>query len=220
MVVGDVDGGGPDAVMADASEPELFVVTGDCGVLDSELTSTTPSAFSNRALFDREYTDLDEPALSDGGREIIADGNAGGSSIHSEVFAHEFLESCEGALLLKTETEIVYDGPSKRTDFLAAIDGVSIGVSVTRAQTFPLDEPLSDVAALALLDGKLADILESTANVSAADRWSKQILAVVVYNDQHLAALETALAAIDALTRADTIVWMTVTDGPDQFIYE
>lgn len=201
-------------------DPALFEVSGDCGVLDGELTAAAPSRFANRMAFAHAYTDADEALLTPGGREIIADGNAGGSSLYSEVFAHEVLAACEPVDLVKTETEIVYDGPSTKTDFSADIGGVRIGVSVTRAQTFPLGSPLSVDAARGLLDGKLADIIESSANVTAADAWQKQILAVMIYDDQHLGSIETALAQIDAATRADTIVWLTVTDGPDGIIYE
>lgn len=209
-----------DAPAADAAGPTLFAMSGDCGVLDSELTDPSPSRFANRATFARAYTEADEPSLTDGGREIIADGNAGGSSLLSEVFAHEVLAACEPVALIKTETEIAYDGPSSKTDFLAEIAGERIGVSVTRAQTFPLGEPLEIDTARDLLDGKLANVIESTANVSAADAWTKQILAVMIYNEQHLEAIDAALAQIDAATRADTVVWLTVTDGPDGFIYE
>ncbi len=211
-------GGGGDA-LADGGRG-LFTISGDCGVLDVELTDEAPHAFDNVLAFDHAYSEDDEELLSGGGMTILAEGNAGGSSIVSEIFAFEVLNQCEAMTLLKTETAIVYDGPSKKTDFLAEKDGVRVGVSVTRAQTFPLGGDLTEQAATELLDGKLADILESSANVSDGDRWEKQILAVLVYNRAHLESLVAALPAIGAATRADTIVWMTVTDGPDDPVYQ
>ena len=44
------------------------------------------------------------------------DGNAGGSSLLSEVFAYEVLHRCEGATLLKTETDAIPRTPSAARD--------------------------------------------------------------------------------------------------------
>ncbi len=99
------------------------------------------------------------------------------------------------------------------------IDGYKIGVSVTRAYAFPPGSTFSVTQAQNLLDGKLSDILLSSANVAAADAWQKQILHVLAYNDQHKDALAQAYPMIPANTRADTIVMVTVTHGDDAFIY-
>jgi hypothetical protein len=82
---------------------------GDCDVLDDELTAAAPAYFDSAIEFERMYTDADLDRLTVGGQEIVADGNAGGSSLLSEVFAYELLARCERASLLKTETEIRYD---------------------------------------------------------------------------------------------------------------
>jgi len=211
---------GTDSNADDASSNALFDLSGPCGQLDTELTETAPSTFDGAAFFHREYTEADEALLSEGGLEILRDGNAGGSSIFSELFAYEVLGWCESIELIKTENEIEYNGQSKKTDFLGAKAGVRLGVSVTRAQTFPLGSQLTVENAQTLLDDKLSDVLESSANVVSEDAWQKQILAVMVYNRQHLTSLQAALPLIDATTRADTIVWLTVTDGADEFIYE
>jgi hypothetical protein len=69
------------------------------------------------------------------------------------------------------------------------------------------------------LEGKLDDILVSSANVSAADAWQKQILAVVAPEPAHVDVLREAWAALDADTRADTVVYVIVTNGDDDFLY-
>ena len=56
-------------------------------------------------------------------------------------------------------------------------------------------------------------------NVSAGDRWVKQILAVLAYDDQHLSTVETAWLGLDASVRADTILVVTATHGDDLFVY-
>ncbi len=220
-----VDGGAPaDGGTADAGSvptPGFGAIRGPCGVLDRALTSTAPALFVNHIDFGTDpYDAADYPRLSEGGREMIDDGNAGGSSLYSEVFSFELLHRCEGARLLKTETEILYDPPQGRiTDVLVEIDGLKIGVSVTRAVAFPFDNPYPPERARTLMTEKLSGILESTAHVAPADAWRKQILYVIAYAEGHVAVLEAALAAIDPAVRADTVVMITVSDGDDRFIY-
>lgn len=213
------DVGAPDA--GSVPTPGFGTIRGACGVLDEALTSTAPALFVNHIDFGTDpYDAADYPRLSEGGREMIDDGNAGGSSLYSEVFSFELLHRCEGARLLKTETEILYDPPQGRiTDVLVEIDGLKIGVSVTRAVAFPFDDPYPPERARTLMAEKLSGILESTAHVAPADAWRKQILYVIAYAEGHVAVLEAALATIDPAVRADTVVMITVSDGDDRFLY-
>ena len=70
-----------------------------------------------------------------------------------------------------------------------------------------------------VLEGKLADILQSSANVAPQDAWEKQILAVIAQTPVHADAIHQAYSMVDAATKADTIVVVTVTEGDDAFIY-
>jgi hypothetical protein len=216
------DGRGADAAAADAGGLPLAGfgdLAGDCDVLDDELTAAQPSLFESSIDFAAPFTDDQGGQLSAGGQEILAEGNAGGSSLYSEIFAFELLARCELAPLVKTEKEVDYDQAGAITDLLVEVDGEKIGVSVVRAVAYPFEDPYSVGQARELLEGKLADILESTAHVSEEDRWRKQILAVVAYGPGHADALATALDAIEPAIRADTIVWILVTGGDDDFIY-
>lgn len=225
---GPVDAGAPPAddagfvVDAGAAVPPagFGALSGGCGVLDDEFTSASPATVTNRLDFGADaYDDGDAPLLTAGGQAILAAGNAGGSSLLSEVFAFEVLARCEGASLLETETTIEYDAAGSITDLLVSIDGLKIGVSVVRAFHYPPDEPFPADEAAALAHRKLADVRESTANVSDADRWTKQILSVVAYSDAHADVFADALAAVDAGVRGDTVVVLTVTDGADEPLY-
>lgn len=214
------DGG--TAAARDGGTVEGFgTISGACDELDDELTSTTAATLRNAIDFGTDpYDDTDMDRLTEGGREIIRDGNAGGSSLLSEVFAYEVLARCEGAVLLKTETEIVYDDPmGKKTDLLVDIDGLEIGVSVTRAVGFPRDDPYPPMQARDLLTDKLMDIQDSTANVSAEDQWTKQILHVIAYAPGHADTVLAEHANLDPAVRADTVLVVTVTDGDDDFLY-
>ncbi len=213
------DAGGPDVRPA----PGFGAISGECDVLDDELTSDGPSFVRNAIDFGQDpYDEADNPLLTEGGQEIIDDGNAGGSSVLSEVISYELLARCEGATLLKTETEIVYATQGKITDLLVELDGLKIGVSVTRAYRGP-NNPYSLEAAQDLLSDKLADILESSTNVAPEDAWSKQILHVVAYAPDYADFVEQAWQNMDdpnlADVRADTVVVVTVTDGEDGFAY-
>jgi len=195
-------------------------ISGTCGVLDDELTSSQSTFLTNAIDFGLDpYDPADFALLSPGGQEIINDGNAGGNSLLSEVFAYEVLHRCELAQLLKTETEIVYDTTGTITDFLVNINGMQVGVSVVRAVGWPREDPYTVTQAQAILQDKLSGVLASSANVSAGDRWVKQILHVIAYAPEHVASLQAAYDLLDAATKADTIVLVTISNGEDIFLY-
>ena len=200
--------------------PEWGQLSGPCPEFGAaELTS--PNAFYFDDSIDFGSQAYDYALLSTGGKKVYDDGNLGGSSIYSEVLSFEILHRCDLAELLKTETEILYqDAGGKKTDLLVEMDGHKIGVSVTRAYAYPPDNPYTVAQAQALLDGKLSDILLSSANVAPADAWDKQVLHVLAYSDQYAVALGQAYAQIDPATKADTVVDVTVTNGDDAIVYQ
>ena len=207
----------------DAAMGPFGTIAGPCGELDTELTEAAPSYFTNRLDFGTDAFDdpAERPLLTLGAQEILAEGTAGGSSGLSEAFAYEVLARCEGASLLKSETEIDYvmDWSGSITDMLVTIGGERIGVSVTRAFVFPPTDPYTVDRATSLLTDKLGDVLESSMGVAPADAWAKQILAVVAYGDMHADSIATAWASLDPALRADTIVYVIITDGADMPLY-
>ena len=197
------------------------VITGSCGELDDELTSVEPTYLRNVFDFQADGFDPeDSERLTLGAQEVLRDGNAGGSSLISETFAFEVLARCDMATLLKTEEEVVYDRVGKKTDLIVSFDALKIGVSVTRAVSFPRDQPYTSQQAEALITDKLSDILSSTANVSAEDAWNKQILHVMTDTRAGADTIESIIPSIDPTIRADSIVIVTVTEGTDDAIYE
>lgn len=225
--VGAPDAGPSDAAPADAGAPDagpppVGVITGACGELDDELTSPAPSTFVNHIDFaDMGFTEADRARLTEDGRTVLDTPNAGGSSLLSEVFSFEILARCEGAALLLTENEVDYDPmQSKKTDLVVEIDGLRIGVSVTRAVIFPRDAPYTVARSVELLTDKLSDVLESSANVVPEQAWRKQILHVIAYGQMHADSIVAAEAMIPAEVRADTILWVSVSDGDDAFLYD
>jgi hypothetical protein len=131
----------------------------------------------------------------------------------------EVLHYCEGASLLKTETQIQYDTtvPGAITDILVEIGGKKVGVSVTRAYR-PSNQPFPDSDVKALLEKKLSGINQSSARVLPADKWVKQILHVFAATKDAADAVARVYPTIDAALRADTIVLVTKTTGGG-FVY-
>lgn len=196
----------------------LGALRGECGVLDAvALTGEQPGFIVNTLDFGDVGFDYD--LLTPGGQAVFDAGNLGGSSLFSEVIVFDVLARCDAAELLKTETEIEYDAKGTRTDLLVEFDGTKIGVSVTRGQGFPLEDPYSVEQALVLLEDKLSDIPMSTANVSPVDAWEKQILHILAYGPMHAESLQTAYETLGSELTLDTLVVVTVTDGDDLFIY-
>jgi hypothetical protein len=210
---------------SDTSEPSFEpldgfgALSGDCGVLTEALLSdAAPGLYVNTLDFGTET--FDASLLSEGGQKVYEDGNLGGSSLLSEVFAYEVLYRCELATLLKTEGEIVYtDTGGKKTDLLVEIDGLKLGVSVTRAYHYPPDDPYTLALATELLTKKLGDLPLSTANVAPEDAWVKQLLSILAYTPEHAALIEESWLTLDAELRGDAILIVTATDGADEELY-
>ncbi|MBZ0237764.1 MAG: hypothetical protein K8M05_35950, partial [Deltaproteobacteria bacterium] len=214
-----------DAAATDAPGVPLAgfgAITGMCGVLTpAELDGTSPRWFDGQLDFgtDRYDDPAERDQLTAGGREIILDGNAGGSSLYSEVFAFEWLARCELATLLKTETEIVYDIDGKKADLLVEIDGRKVGVSVVRFVKYPFDAEYLVADALPLVERKLEDLRLATTQVSAADRWTAQMVAAIAYSPEHAQVAMQAWSTLDAETRGATILVVVASEGDDAFIY-
>jgi hypothetical protein len=220
------DSPGPDAPDPDAAGVPLAGfgdLSGMCGVLgEPELTGAIPSIFRGNLDFgtDRYDDPADRDQLTAGGQEIVVTPTAGGSSVYSEVFAFEVLARCELAGLIKTETEIEYTDPdSKRADLLVTIDGHPIGVSVTRAVTFPFGDPYTPAAATDLITRKLDDIVAAGAAAIPDDHWDKSMVAALAYDEQHADVLVQAWTDLAPEVKRDSVVVVFVTDGDDLFIY-
>jgi len=191
-------------------------------VLDKRIrVSPSPSLVNDQLVFTAGET-YARASLSPGGQTIYDTPNAGGSSVESEVMSFEVLHFCEGASLLKTETQIDYakvtdGGSASITDILVSIGGVKVGVSVTRAYR-PSSQTLTDADVKALLEKKLEGILVSSDRVMPADAWKKQILHVFAANKAAVDAIGRVYPTISSTLRGDTIVLVTQTTGGG-FVY-
>ena len=143
---------------------------------------------------------------------VLNEPNAGGASRVSEAMSAEFLSRAFGSALLQTECEIAYwPSNSSITDFSVILEGVVLGVSVTRAICQP-GMAFSIERAESLLKKKLLGVTRSTENACGA--WGKQILHIWAPSSTAAAAVEAAYAKLnDIALIADTVVLISVCEG-------
>ena len=199
----------------------LGTLAGTCGTLRGMLHSPTPSYIENTLTFtaSERYA---RDQLSPAGQRLFDTPNAGGSSAESEVMSLEVLHYCEGAELLRTETEIRYQPPDDSgansiTDILVTVGGERVGVSVTRVYR-PAPMMVTEAIAREIILGKLQGINRSSVRVLPKDRWVKQVLHVFVADPAVMPLVRSAWMSIDLATRADTVVLVTLTRGGG-FVY-
>lgn len=216
---GSEGGAKPDAGSTNPNDILGTLASGACGVVKSKITSPSPSLDNNLLVFvsGEKYVRAE---LSTGGQKLFDNPNAGGSSIESEVMSFEVLHYCEGATLLKTETEILYQppddaGPNTITDILVSIAGSKVGVNVLRVYK---PGGMTDPEVKTAVERKLESINRSSQRVLPQDKWVKQILHVFSPNKAATDAVARVLPTISSSTRADTIVLVTETKGGG-FVY-
>jgi hypothetical protein len=204
-----------------AGDGILGTLSGSCGVLRARLADPAAALDHDLLVFQAGEV-YAKTSLSPDGQRLFDTPNAGGSSTESEAMSMEVLRACEGAKLLKTETEILYAPPDDAggnaiTDILVEIDGKKVGVSVTRAYK-PKTQTFSDVEIAALLAKKLDGINHSSTRVRAADKWVRQILHVFAVDKAAADGVERVWKTLSSALRADTLILVTQTQGGG-FIY-
>lgn len=215
---GGTGGGGPNGGQGGTSAEEFGVLSGEVGSIDeAAVLGSNPRLFES--TIDFGTAQFDSALLSADARRLLEAAAVGGSSAEAHAIAFEILRRGAGATLLKTSEEISYTTSSKSVDFLVEIQGQRVGVSVTRATSFPLGSDLSLQSASNLLEQKLNDILLASAGVAPSDAWVKAILLVLAYDAQKHDVVLEAYSALDSMTRSDTLVLVTQTDGDDAFLY-
>jgi len=159
------------------------------------------------------------PGLSHDARRVYDEDNAGGTSRNSEAMSMELLGRAFGAILQKTEMQLKYfPSNSPITDMCISIDGIELGVSVTRALHRPLAQfKLED--AESLLRKKLKGVIAATETVYNAS-WRKQLLHVWAGSAAIARLLEQAYALLEPELVSDTIVLVTLCRGMPEIFDE
>ena len=192
-------------------------IEGACGQL------TAAAQVSEAALLQTTYTftdteSFDTAPLSGQRQARYEEPNAGGSSACSEVMSMALMVDCEGAVILKRETEVVYDTQGKIADYIATLGPTTAGVSVTRAYLGPVVETYTLDDATDLLEKKLAGIAEARDNVSEADAWDRSVVHVWTLHPSWAQTVQAAWEALDPALRGTTLVLVTVEAGSDYIV--
>jgi len=147
--------------------------------------------------------------LNEGSTRMLNSPNAGGNSMASEVLSFEVLSRLMRARLQKTEMEIkYYPAHSKITDYSIAIDGITYGVSVTRAMKFR--GIFTEIDAEKLLRKKLYGVVVSSNNVCTPYKWEKQILHVWAQHEYIASIVADVFAQMEESLRTTTLVLITI----------
>ena len=212
----------------DATEPDTTttasetatawgVISGACGETAAALQSSGPDFLSSTYTFE-DVARFEPGSLGAKPLTRYEDENAGGSSRCTEVMSMQFLIDCEGAEVLKTETEMVYDLEGKLADYLVDLGGVRVGVSVTRAYKGPVVDVYTLDDATELLEKKLSGIVEAQENVSEADSWERSMVHVWTLHPEWALIVEETWEALDSALKADHVVLVTVEQGSDYIV--
>uniref|UniRef100_A0A6S9SRW6 Uncharacterized protein n=3 Tax=Chrysotila carterae TaxID=13221 RepID=A0A6S9SRW6_CHRCT len=158
------------------------------------------------------------PTLSPDALRVFHEENAGGASAISECLSMEVLRRTFNASLKHTEMQLTYWPPNGAiTDFSVVLDGVELGVSVTRAFDFATGA-LSSVNAEALLRKKLGGVLRSSA--TSCQDWRKQLLHIWCQSRADVVTLQHAYALLPIEIVADTVVIFTLCRGLHELFAE
>eukprot|EP01059_Diplonema_ambulator_P035529 TRINITY_DN8387_c3_g1_i2.p1 TRINITY_DN8387_c3_g1~~TRINITY_DN8387_c3_g1_i2.p1 ORF type:complete len:385 (+),score=61.43 TRINITY_DN8387_c3_g1_i2:256-1410(+) len=161
-------------------------------------------------LMKSHYSQFDMIPLTEAGVKLRDTPNAGGASVHSEVMSIETLQRAFDAELKASEMEVQYwPRNGSITDFVCAIGGEVLGVSVTRAFHFKGDKLFRPEDARRLLTKKLQGVLNSTQTVLFPE-FRRQILHVWCKSKAVAEIVEEEYYKLKGQLRANTILVATV----------
>lgn len=168
-------------------------------------------------------------SLSDEARKMCEPGNnVGGSSQISEAFSYELFARWGNTEIEKTEKEI-FDlfKPRRICDYVCKINGVSVGVSVTRAIKFRKGYPGNDINKFRgkltekgvhdFIKKKLNDLKETSERQKNL-YWKKQILHVWVLNEDSANIVSNVTSTILNDHYSNTLVVISKAEESD-FIF-
>lgn len=125
------------------------------------------------------FTSID---LSETPRRSLKIQNAGGSSNISEALSIQYMHYLLGVKEFVPECEVDYWIEYKMCDYIMKYQDANIGVSVTRAMTYPFDKEFTYDHAMCLLNKKLNGLIIARNAVNPRHRFYKSILHVWCMN--------------------------------------
>ena len=168
----------------------------------------------------KEYNDLN--LSHDASRSLITD-NAGGNSDYSEAISmHYFEHVFEGSEFI-LENEVEYWKEYKMVDFICSIKDQRVGISVTRAMSFPDSYTFDRDDGVELIHRKLSGLIVACDLVIKKHSFTKSILHIWCQN-QRIADImkdvyeqELEIDSLGLKVLCDVIVIITVCNDRDLY---
>ena len=170
------------------------------GVLACALEGACYNSASDGACYNSyEFTidrcdmpDFDELEFMEVARRSMDIPNAGGSSNISEALSMEYLRKKYNIKDFIPEMEVVYWIEACLCDFLMILEDCNVGVSVTRAVSYPFNSEFTIEHARELLNRKLYKLLVARNSISEEQSFDRSILHVWCYSEQVAANMKRA----------------------------
>ncbi|HIA03614.1 MAG TPA: hypothetical protein EYN66_17200 [Myxococcales bacterium] len=132
----------------------------------------------------------------------------------------QLLIDCEGALIHKGENEITYIEEGPKADYVAELNSVKVGVSVTRAYLGPMVDEYSVEQARGLLEKKLEKMNKSLSIVTPEDSWEKQLIHLWTLNPEWVPLVKQGWEQVDSRLKGSAILLVTIEQGGDLIVTE
>lgn len=172
----------------------------------------------------RMERDLDAMQLCTDAERIVCEPNAGGMSVNSEALSMEYLARRLLARNVVTEMEVRYWCSNwKKCDFLCSVQGRRVGVSVTRAMSYPTHAGFTRDDALRLMEKKLFGLVLARDGVDDRHSFHKSILHVWAPNSRVadlIADAHAVVVASDDSLVDDVLVLVSVAPCCPALFYE
>lgn len=158
---------------------------------------------------------------SDARRSLTAV-NAGGKSVLSEMLSMQYFSQVLSAEAILLEKEVEYWIDYKMVDYVCTVKGVRVGVSVTRAMSYPDPAKFSLQCARELLDKKLYGLIVSRNAVAAQHTFFKSVLHVWCQSPRIAVLVKRAYEELDITSYGldvKGVVMLILTVCEENYIY-
>jgi hypothetical protein len=135
---------------------------------------------------------FDDIEFADVAQRSMSIPNAGGSSNISEALSMEYMRRRFDAVDFVPEMEVVYWCDACLCDFLMILPGENVGVSVTRAVSYPFDAEYTMEHARELLNRKLYKLMVARNAISEEQSFYRSVLHVWCYTEQVASCIRRA----------------------------
>ena len=191
---------------------------GEMGMLTNLLGDIPYNSYSNSVFLDTLTVKKPFIFCEEASRSLSVE-NAGGHSEISEALSIHYFVKTFGAKDVLYEKQIEYYIDYKMVDYVATIENRRVGVSVTRAMSYPSPDRFTHEDALALLHKKIYGLIVSRNSVTDRHSFFKSVLHVWCQSHRIAWILREAYSSLDIAdygldVKGSLILILTVCESP------